>query len=331
MIRIIGSASRRLSLAGLLMSCCTLATAQKDVSLHYRFNQEGMPSASSGTVWLFHYSWYGLEKFELARILDGEAWISLDQSRLSREVKPDPKTESYLLLVDFGGSWHRSREIKPAKLFDDFSAALDALGQTRPDSRGRTTLTLPASTERKMKLQYPDGRPLASRQIPAAIYVYDYNHCAAHFGIDLGTYRTDKRGVLRLRAGQDPLYLDIPYWTKKGRRFCLNSGLKLLKSASYLTIKRTWDVPVEKFEVAVSSADGKPLPGADIEESDCSNTCGRLSRPVGKTGPDGRATVLLQPAAIESLDMALPSGQLRTLSPQELAKLILTGHLSIVW
>ena len=330
-MRVFGPALRHLSLAGLLMSCSSLAMAQKDVSLHYRFILEGAPSASSGTVWLFHYSWYGLEKFELARILDGDAWIALDERKLAREVRPNPKVESYLLLVDFGGSWHRSRNIKPAKLFDDFSAALDALGQTRRDSRGRTTLTLPAYAERQVTLRYPDGRPLASRQIPVAIYIYDYNHCAAHFGIDLGTYLTDKRGVLHLRAGKYPLYLDIPYWTSERRRYCLNPGLKLPKPASSLSIQRTWDVPAEGFEVTVSSSGAKPLPGADIEESDCSNACGRLVRSVGKTGPDGRAAVLLHPAAIESLDMTLPSGQRRTLSPQELAELILTGRLRISW
>ncbi len=330
-MRVFGPALRPLSLAGLLLSCGSLAMAQKDVSLHYRFILEGAPSASSGMVWLFHYSWNRLEKFELARILDGEAWIALDERKLAREVKPDPKVESYLLLVDFGGSWYRSGNIKPAKLFDDFSAALDALGQTRRDSRGRTTLTLPPYAERQVTLQYPDGRPLVSRQVPVAIYVYDYNHCAAHFGIDLGAQRTDKRGVLHLRAGEYPLYLDIPYWTNERRRYCINPGLKLTKPAPYMTIKRIWDVPEEKFEVTVSSADGNPLSGANIEESDCTKTCGRLVRSVGKTGPDGKATVLLHPAAIDSLDMTLPSGQQRTLSPQELAELTLTGQLRIVW
>src|SRR5882757_7516696 len=50
---------------------------------------------SSGTIWLYSYSWYGLQKIELAAIKNGLALVPQDTGTLKRELDPHPNTDGY--------------------------------------------------------------------------------------------------------------------------------------------------------------------------------------------------------------------------------------------
>src|ERR1700730_15479474 len=88
-----------LALLACLASISTrLAFSQDPLEKRYRISigQESAP-IRSGTIWLYSYSWYGLQKFKLASIENGLAVVLLDTEKLKREVDPHPNTDAYVL------------------------------------------------------------------------------------------------------------------------------------------------------------------------------------------------------------------------------------------
>jgi hypothetical protein len=61
----------------------------------------GSPSGkvSSGAIWLYSHSWYGLQKIRLATIKDGAALVLLDSTKLKRELNPHPNTDGYVVAL----------------------------------------------------------------------------------------------------------------------------------------------------------------------------------------------------------------------------------------
>ena len=57
---------------------------------------------SSGEVWLYSYSWYGLQKIQLAAIENGLALMSLDAAKLKRQLDPNPTTDGYVVVLQIG-------------------------------------------------------------------------------------------------------------------------------------------------------------------------------------------------------------------------------------
>src|SRR5256885_396430 len=86
---------------------------------------------SSGTIWLYSYSWYGVQKIELAAIKGGFAWVPTDTERLKRELDPHPNTDGYVLAVQVGEHlWYRTPDISPDVIWNKFLPWLNSLGQT---------------------------------------------------------------------------------------------------------------------------------------------------------------------------------------------------------
>jgi hypothetical protein len=60
------------------------------------------PAGASGTIWLYSYSRYGLQRIELVTIQNGPALAPLDTGRLKREPDPHPNTDGYVIVLQIG-------------------------------------------------------------------------------------------------------------------------------------------------------------------------------------------------------------------------------------
>src|SRR5258708_11071513 len=80
---------------------------------------------SSGTVWLYSYSWYGVQKIKLAQIEDGRAQLPVDTERVKHELNPHPNTEVYVLVIQIGEHlWYWTPNISPAVISTDLMGLL---------------------------------------------------------------------------------------------------------------------------------------------------------------------------------------------------------------
>jgi len=186
---------------------------------------------ASGTIWLYSFSYYGLQMLQLATIQNGLARVSLDTEKLKHELDPHPNTDGYVVVLQIDEYlWYRSPNISPNVFWSDLTGAVNSLGRATTLRTGQTQLIVPSLTKRHITLLYPDGRPAADANIPLSIYLWDNNHCRAHMGLSLGTLRTDKTGTIEVLAPLLALYLDITYYETAGSgpagvAYSHNSGL----------------------------------------------------------------------------------------------------------
>jgi hypothetical protein len=163
----------------------------------------------SGAIWLYSFSYYGLQQLKLAAIENGVALVPLDLERLKRELDPHPNTDGYVVALQIGEHlWYRTRDIAADALWTDLPGAVNSLGQARSSKAGETELVLTNPTHRHVTLLYLDGRPAANADVAVSIYLWNYNHCVVHMGLPLGKFRTDKIGTIDVMAPLVALYLD---------------------------------------------------------------------------------------------------------------------------
>ena len=240
---------------------------------------------SSGTIWLYSYSWYGLQKIELAAIKNGLALVPLDTGKLKRELDPHPNTDGYVVVLQIGQQlWYRTPNISSDILWNNLSSAVNSLGRAIASSTGETQLILPPPTKRHVTLLYTDGRAAANASITISIYLWDTNHCGLHEGLPLGTFRTDKTGTIEVLAPLVALYLDgISYFEKTGTgpagvAYSHNTGLKTGLTQN-LVLKKKWELTDQDYlfddvELRVLTAAGRPRKDVDVYGSWLTNTCG---------------------------------------------------------
>ena len=247
----------------------------------------GTPSeeVSSGTIWLYSYSWYGLQKIQLAAIENGRASVPLDAARLKRELDPHPNTDGYVVVLQIGEHlWYRTPDIPPDVLWRDLSSAVNSLGRAMASSAGETQLILTPPAKRHITLLYPDGKPAANADITTSVYLWDTNHCGVHEGLPLGTFRTDKTGTFEVRAPLVALYFDgITYYEEAGAgpagiAYSHNTGLKT-GTEENLVLKEKWELTEDDYlfddvEVRVLTATGQPRKDVDVYGNWQTNTCG---------------------------------------------------------
>ena len=204
-------------------------------------------AVSSGTLWLYSYSWYGLQQIELANVVHGRSVVRLDTGRLRGELNPNPTTDGYVIALQVGEhGWFRTANLAPDAFWNNLLSEIDSLGQATASSNGDKQLVLPAPAHRRLTLLYPDGSPAADQTITLSIYLWDTNHCGFHEGLPLGTFRTDKTGTVEVTAPLVPLYLDgISYYEEvegtglAGPAYSNNTGLKTSPAAD-LILKKKW-------------------------------------------------------------------------------------------
>jgi len=310
-------------------------------------NAERVPS---GTIWLYSFSYYGLQKLQLATIEHGLAIVPLDAERLKRELNPHQNADGYVVALQIGEYlWYRTPNISPDVFWSDLPGVVKSLGHATALSAGETQLILPPLTKRHITLLYLDGRPAANADVTVSIYLWNNNHCAAHTGLPLGMFRTDKRGTIEVRAPLVALYLDgIFYYEVAGTgpagvAYSNNTGLKL-GAEENIVLKEGWqftgdDSLLEEFELQVLTATGQPRSGINIYGQWKTNECGGRDG-IGRTDSRGIARIDLDPS-FTALGLMLggPSGAgdpeskntWRDLTDGELRELFSKHKLTIRW
>jgi hypothetical protein len=322
----------------------TATQAQQPQVSPYRFAIGGRSNeVLSGTVWLYSYSWYGLQSTKLADIQNGVAQIPLDVERVRRELDPHPNTDAYVVVLQLPNNiWFRSADISPDSIWNDLTLLLNGLGQTTTLPDGGALLILPALDRRRITLLHEDGRPAVRVPVSVSIYLYDTNHCGSHTGLPLGNVVTDGTGTIEVTAPLVPLYLDhvIYYESNKatpiGGAYELNIGLKL-GSEHAVVIRKAWnfpdrpDLPEKEYEIRVLDSRGKPLPDVHVEETIRANTCGAANLSIGQTNSLGTAHVRFVPEIVGDLRLLRPNEEPRVLSAEELQQLFATRTFTVKW
>lgn len=340
----------RLATAGLLFAlrlsgplCPTYA--QHPQVLRYKF-AIGDPSwrLSSGTLWLYSYSWYGLQSMKLAEFQSGVAEVPLDTEKIRRELNPHPNTDAYVVVLQLPNKiWFRSPDISPESMWSDFTQVLKGLGQTTTLPDGTALLILPALDKRRITPLHEDGQPVVKVPISVSIYLYDRNHCGSHTGLPLGDFVTDGTGTVEVTTPLVPLFLDNVIYYERGNAapvagaYELNVGLKL--GAEHAVVARkAWnfpgrpDLPEQQFEIRVFDLGGKPLPNVRIAEIDRANTCGAVNESIGETDSSGTAHIRFVPQIVDQLDLFPPKEHSRReLSADELQQLFAKRTITVRW
>ena len=304
----------------LLISLISVAgLAQTAIRQSYVFSLEAEASPiSSGAVWLYGYSGYGVQKVKLADIEDGRALLRSDIEEVKRELNPQSDNEVYVLVVQIGERlWYRTPNISPAIIQTQLLQSLNSLGRVTalPDGTG---LTLPAPVKRRITMLYPDGRPAANAEVQVSVYFYDQGHCGGHEGLPLGTFRTDNKGTLTLLAPLIPLFIDnVTYFEDAGsgpagKAYSYNTGLKLGPEATTV-LKKRWELTQEDyllddFELRVLDGKGIPIGGVEINWQERRNLCGG-DQHGGETDAHGIARIELIPEIIESFTLMRSNGE----------------------
>ena len=259
----------------------------------------------SGKVWLYGFSYSGLQRLQLATIENGLALVPLDTEKLKRELDAHPNTNGYVVALQIGEYlWYRTPNISPDVFWSDLPGAVKSLGQATASSAGETQLILPPLTKRHITLLYLDGRPAANADVTVSIYLWN-NNCAAHTGLPLGIFRTDKRGTIEVRAPLMALYLDGVFYYEvagtgpAGVAYSNNTGLKL-GAEENIVLKEGWqftgdDSLLEEFELRVLTATGQPRSNINIYGQWKTNECGGRDG-IGRTDSQGTARINLDPS-----------------------------------
>jgi hypothetical protein len=342
----------------LLILLSVASLAQTPTRHRYVVSIDGESSRnSSGAVWLYSYSGYGIQKVKLADIVAGTALVRADIEELIRELNPAPSTEVYVLAIQIGERlWYRTPNISPKVIQSDLIGSLNSLGRVTALPAEETALTLPTPVNHRITMLYPDGRPAAKADIEVSVYFYDQGHCGGHEGLPLGTFRTDDKGTFTVLAPLVPLFIDnVTYFEDDGagpagKAYSQITGLKL-DPAPATELKKRWDLTdedslLDDFELRVLNGKGLPIKGVDISWEERRNLCGG-GQHWGETDSRGFARMQLIPEIIESFTLmrsngeasvtagefeALKSkGMVRDLTDAELRTLFTQHKLTIRW
>ena len=325
------------SIAKGLFAMIILGSVAQGVEYEFELvSGDSLTLAPEGAVWLYHYNWGGLQRFKLGDIHKGKARIELSAKSLEEQVRPPSNTEAYLLVLEFPAKrWYRSANIAPTNLLRDFLPALDSLGTLQKSSgKSLRKLVLPAPAIRRFRFLSSEESPLVRKSIPVAIYVSDYNHCAVHEGLPLGTFTTDESGWLVVPAPEVPLYLDLIHWQPDGQGFAgqmyaSSEGMKVEPHADVIRLR--WLLPSATWELWLRTPEGNPIPKVNLVEWIRINGCVANWGPLGVTDSKGFVRFTLKPQSLARLAFQTSTENERVLSAEELGTLRREKKLTVTW
>jgi hypothetical protein len=299
----------------------------------------------SGSIWLYCYSWYGLQSLKLGSIDGGVAEVSLAVEAIKSELNPHINTDACVLVLQLPDNlWYRTPDISPERFWPHFAHVLDGLGHSVSLATGETLLILPKLARRQITLLHEDGRPVANAKVLVSIYLYDTNHCGVHTGLPIGTLVTNADGGFNLLAQSVPLYLDSMNYYQKvgsgpaGTAYQEIIGLKT-GAEDDLVIRKAWapgalsnqnDLPEQELELQILTPGDSPRAGVEIDETLRANTCG-LNGSVGETDSTGTARIKVVPPVVATLELRRSNEKSRPLSEVELRELFSKKKLVVKW
>ena len=296
--------------------------------------------ALTGHVWLYAVRPSSVTRRMLATIVDGRTHIELTAADLANgwsgeDWETEGNPETYFVAIELpGNQWYRSSAFGFYGLWGELSEQVNELGTTTP--RGEETLLqLPAPRQRRVVLQFPDGRPASGLTVRVAIDFAVLGRCEIHEGIDVGTFHTDGGGALTFRAPLMQLYLDIPYFVKtETGRYCREEHGINIEPEDSVVLQQLWEVHASDrdFVLTVRNAEHQPVSGVDVVHTLCIvNCCGANYGTLATTDGAGVAHVRFAPETTDNLRLEIAGGEERELSEAELRLLFTTGRLTITW
>jgi hypothetical protein len=311
--------------------------AQQPTVLRYRFAiGDSTHEQATGSVWLYSYSWYGLQSLKLGDIVNGLAEIPTDMEKIRSGLDPHPNTDAFVLVLQFPQNvWFRSPDIEPAtvwaKLWEDFNR----LGQSTSLAGGDTLVVLPQPVERRITLLHEDGRPVANFRLNPSIYLWNSNHCGFHMGLALGEHVTDQSGTIEVVAPLVPLYLDGLFYAENkgpgpaGTEYEANSGMKLGSEAT-ITVRKALidDFSYQEFSLRVLDSDGTPLKDLDIARAERTGGCDGTDR-IAKTDSEGWVHIQLTPQLVGQIMIFRGDKQILALTTDQLRELFANKTLTV--
>lgn len=320
----------------------------------------GSPPAPvvSGEVWLVANRWGAYPAVLVASIHNGKLetrsnvrfpryWDQAFDYKLLVAIAGQPTVKPQSTYEAFGyGPLERPEYLKefpiiyispplPAKnLGKDWEKALGEIGRSNGN-----VLTLPSPARRTIRLEYPDGKPLAGAEVTISLFGSRENHCGVAVGIPLGTFKADANGEIEFVATGSPLALGRRYFEEKpegpaGTRLMLRDEL-VTGPAAHVTLKQLWTVPAYPYLLRLQTKDHRPVVGAQLSAclnfGGCGAGCGPLAR--GKTS-DKSGTIRFvneDLREMRSITVTNAAGRKRDLTTPEMRELLVHHQLVLTW
>lgn len=321
----------------------------------------GSPSVpiAAGQVWLVANRWGAYPGVLVGVIRDGELrtvktgqfppyWNQAFNYKLlvavSRRQAPEPRSSYHETAYDLSG-WpsylkpfsaiYVSPFIPPDKLGMNWGSTLRQMGRLAGN-----TLVLPLPSRRTIRLEYPDGRPLADTGIDVMLYGSRKNHCGVAVGIDLGLFTTSARGKISLATTDSPLALTKQYFTRgvggpAGTTFTLETPCVIVGTARNIVVKRLWTLPRHKYTLRLRTAENRPIANASLTGCLNLDACGYGCGPLAHVGASDSSGVIhfrsQDLREMRSITVVNDKGQKRELNQTEMRELMTRHRLSLTW
>ncbi len=314
----------------------------------------------SGEIWMIANRWGAYPAVLAATIKDGRLeplepiqfpnyWKQAFSYKVLVAVSSTPTEPPQAAYHDFGYETvgrpgylktfpvlYLSPRLAPQQLGRNWREALDEIGR-----HGGGILILPPPERRTIRLEYPDGRPLAGRYVRVSLYGSRRNHCGVVVGIDLGGFKTNSRGQISVVATHSALAISASggYFGESkggpaGTTFTAESAVTV-GGEPHITLERLWSLPKYRYAITARSAGGGRVTLRRVEACEnvdgCGAGCGPLYTPpraISSGTVRFRSQDLREMRSITLVDTA---GQKRTLTQAEMRQLLTRHLVRVVW
>jgi hypothetical protein len=219
------------------------------------------------------------------------------------------------------------------QLGKDWPTALERIGHLTGSD-----LLLASPIRRTIRLIYPDGRPLASVQVPIRLFGSSANHCGVAVGISLGMFTTNVDGEIAVVAPRSSLTLGIHYFESEsggpaGKAFIGKQDV-IIDSEPVITVKQVWTLPQHDYVVCLRTTNNQPIAHAHLTACTNLDGCGAGCGPIGAPESDASGTIRFREEDLRemgSLTVVRADGKERNLTDSEMHDLLTTYQLNLRW
>ncbi len=193
---------------------------------------------------------------------------------------------------------------------------------------------------RTIRLESPDGKPLANVQVLPLMYGSSGNHCGEPAGIGLGDFRTNGRGEVSFVATNSSLALMIEheYYVPESGGFVAGAPV-IVGGGRDITVKLLWKLPQYDYVVWIRGSDHRPIAGAHF--MGCANVagcgygdCGPLPGAAGAARSNKTGMLRFRSEDLRdmsTLTLVNGTGEKQDLTELEMDELLRTHRLHLGW